>query len=103
MADFDPSIDVRDMIAHGKHYNPRANVHAQTSYVEYPKFVTLKDGRQFIANSAAEEKKLLGIVDAPAKSASVDISTLTMPDTVPVAKQRGRPKKVVTPLPENLD
>ena len=103
MADFDPTVDVRDMIAHGRHYNPRANVHAPVTFAEYPKYLKLKDGREFIAQNAAEEKKILGIVDEPAKPVSVEISNLAKVESIPVTKRKYTKRAVPAPLPANLD
>lgn len=99
---FDPKVDVRGSIAHGRHYDPNANQHSPTTFQEYPKWVRLPDKREFIANSKAEEDKLLGLEPVPAKSVNVDIANLAKAETVVVAK-RGRPKKAeALPLPSNL-
>lgn len=103
MSDFDPKVDVRPTIAHGRHYDPRRREHEPTPFVEYPKWVRLPDKREFIANSRAEEEKILGIIVPPAKSVTVDIANLAKPEAVVVSKPRGRPRKEVVELPKNLD
>ena len=99
--DFDPAVDIRDTIAHGRGYSPNKLQHEPTPFKEYPKWVRAKTG-SVVANSRAEEDAILGTVQEQPKSVSVDIANLGQSEPVQVSKPRGRPKKTPVVLPPDL-
>ncbi len=96
MADFDPTVDIRPTIAHGRGYNPTAHQHEPTPFKEY--------GKEIIAQNKAEEDAFLGTVHVKPAPVWVDIAALGQNEPVQVvSKPRGRPKKTVLELPKNLE
>lgn len=92
--------DIRPMMARSGWYNPDKD--PDYVYQRYPITVRLPDGKEVIAHTEAEEKKLLGIKDEPAKTVEVDIANLVSKEVAP--KKRGRPPKAAqAPLPPNLE
>ena len=92
--------DIRSQIARSGQYNPESD--PPYVFQPYPKTVR-KDGRDIIVKNAVEERHVLGLNDAPAKTVEVDVAGLMKDQEVPVvAKPRGRPKKIIQELPPNL-
>ena len=93
--------DIRDEIAHGAHYEPKDDPIYE--YVEYPKYVTLKNNdQQIIVHSKAEENAALGIKSEPAKVAMVDVAALAHVEQSAPAKRKYT-KRAAAPLPATLD
>ena len=95
--------DIRSQIARSGQYNPESD--PVYEYVEFPKWARITiDGKliEKIVNTKSEENEFLGIKEAPAKQATVDIAALAQPE---IAKaKRGRPPKAASiDLPANLE
>ena len=106
MAEFNPTVDIRKGIAHGRGYDPDQVQYEPPAFQEYPKLVHVGEGRDrksTLVQNRAEENQILGVVEVKAKPVTVDITTLVKAETITVAKPRGRPKKIVQELPKNLD
>ena len=97
--------DIRSQIARAGWYNPEND--PVYEYHEYPKWIDLpeldeKGGhKRMIVQNADEEARFLGVKPKPAKSVSVDITQLQQVE--PMRVKRKYTKKVVQPLPPNLD